>query len=224
MSDPARVMLAGATGLIGAAVLREVVGRPDIRLTVLARREVPLPPGIRVEVFVADPERWGEVMDAVRPSALISALGTTWRKAGRDEAAFRAVDHDLVLDVARMARAAGIARMVTVSSAGAELGSGNRYLRVKGETERDLAKVGFTRLDILRPGLLKGKRADDPRPAERIAAMLSPLTDLAMQGRFVQFRSIPAQVVARAALALALRMVRGRYTHDNAAIHRAARS
>ena len=222
MSDPVRLALVGATGLIGSEVMKLAVGRQDLRLVAVARRESPLPQGARMEMFVADPAKWGEVFEAVQPTALICALGTTWRKAGRDEEAFRAVDHDLVLATARAAKEAGVERLVAVSSTGADAMSKNRYLRTKGEVERELGRMRFKRLDILRPGLLKGHRIGDLRPLERIGSALSPLADLAMQGRYRQYRSIRAELVAKAAMALALRRAGGRFVHDNDALLRAA--
>ena len=102
MSDALRIALVGATGLVGSAVIAQCVGREDLRLTGIARRETPLPRGIRMELFVADPAKWGEVIEAVRPKAMICALGTTRKKVGGDEAAFRAVEHRT-----RCARAGG---------------------------------------------------------------------------------------------------------------------
>ncbi len=224
MSDPLRLALVGATGLIGEAVMKLVVGREDVRLVAVARREAPLPPGARMEMFVAEPEKWGEVFEAIRPTAVICALGTTWKKSGRDETAFRAVDYDLVLATANAAKAHGVERFVTVSSAGADAMSKNLYLRTKGEVERELGKVRFKRLDVMRPGLLKGQRHGDLRPAERIGMALSPLADLAMQGKYRAFRSIRAELVAKAALALAMRKAGGRFVHDGDAILRAAAS
>lgn len=222
MSDPLRIALVGATGLIGSEVMKLCVGRQDVRLVAVARRESPLPQGARMEMFVADPSKWGEVFEAVEPIALICAVGTTWRKAGRDEEAFRSVDHDLVLETARAAKAAGIERLVAVSSTGADAMSKNRYLRTKGEVERELGRMRFKRLDILRPGLLKGHRIGDLRPLERLGSALSPLADLAMQGRYRAYRSIRAELVAKAALALAMRRAGGRFVHDNDALLRAA--
>jgi uncharacterized protein YbjT (DUF2867 family) len=221
MSDSVRIALVGATGLIGSEVMKLAVGRQDLRLVAVARRESPLPQGARMEMFVADQSKWGEVFEAVQPTALICALGTTWRKAGRDEEAFRSVDHDLVLQTALAAKAAGIERLVAISSTGADAMSKNRYLRTKGEVERELGRMRFKRLDILRPGLLKGHRIGDMRPLERIGSVLSPLADLAMQGHR-QYRSIRAALVAKAVVALALRRAGGRFVHDNDALLRAA--
>ena len=224
MSDTVHVGLVGATGLIGTAVMAQRVGREDLRLTGIARREARLPRGIRMELFVAEPAKWGEVIEAVRPRAIICALGTTWKKAGEDEAAFRAVDHDLVLDTARAAKDLGVERFVHVSSVGADPQAKTFYLRVKGETERDLIKLRFDRLDILRPGLLLGARENDRRTAERLGIAAAPIANLLLHGRYRQYRGIKADIVAQAALSLAKRAARGRFIHDNDAILRAARA
>ena len=220
---PARIALVGATGLVGHRVIELASARDDARIVGIARRETPLPPGARMEMFVAAPEKWGDVLEAVRPRALICALGTTWKKAGRDEAAFRAVDHDLVLATAEAARRAGVPNMVLVSAAGANPRSKAFYMRVKGETEMAVSRVGFKRLDILHPGLLRGERGDDRRLLERIGILAAPLIDPLLPRKWEQHRSIDAALVAEAALGLALRRAGGRFTHDNEAMRRAAR-
>jgi uncharacterized protein YbjT (DUF2867 family) len=228
MSDPravgpVRVALVGATGLIGRRVIEIASAGDDVRIVGIARREAALPPGARMEMFVAEPDKWAEVFEAVRPRALICALGTTWKKAGRDEAAFRAVDHDLVIATAQAAQSAGVQNMVVVTAAGANAHAKSLYMRVKGETEEALSKIGFKRLDILHPGLLRGERVDDLRFAERAALLAAPLIDPLLSGSWERYRSIDAGLVAEAALGLALRRAGGRFTHDNEAMRRAAR-
>lgn len=220
---PVRIALVGATGLVGRKVIERASAGDEVRIVGVARREAPLPPGARMEMFVAEPDKWGEVMEAVRPRALICALGTTMKKAGGDQSAFRAVDHDLVLATAEAAKAAGVPNMVLVSAAGADARSRSFYMRVKGETEEALTRVGFKRLDILHPGLLRGERVDDLRFAERAAIIAAPLIDPLLSGKWERFRSIEAELVAEAALGLALRRAGGRFTHDNEAMRRAAR-
>lgn len=222
-NGPVRIALVGATGLVGRRVIEIASAGDDVRILGIARREAPLPAGARMEMFVAEPDKWGEVLDAVRPRALICALGTTWKKAGRDEAAFRAVDHDLVLATAEAAKRAGVPNMVVVSAAGADKRAKALYMRVKGETEEALTRIGFKRLDILHPGLLRGERVDDLRFAERAAIIAAPLIDPLLSGSWERYRSIDAGLVAEAALGLALRRAGGRFTHDNEAMRRAAR-
>lgn len=223
MSDPLRVVLVGATGLVGRNFLNMAAVREDMRLTAIARRETPLPSGARMEMFVAETDKWSEVLESVRPQVLVCALGTTWKKAGESEANFRAVDQTLVCETARAAHRAGVERMVTVSSVGADAKSRNFYLRVKGEADEELATIGFKRLDILRPGLLRGHREGDRRFAERMGIAISPLTNLLLHGKARRFRAIRATTVAEAALTLCLRKAGGRFIHDNDGIRLAAR-
>ncbi|MEO1221375.1 MAG: NAD(P)H-binding protein [Pseudomonadota bacterium] len=222
-NGPVRVGLVGATGLIGRRLIEISSAGEDMRMVGIARREAPLPKGAKVEMFVADPQKWGEVLEAVKPRALICALGTTWRKAGRDEAAFRAVDYDLIVETAEAAKAAGVRNFVMISSSGADARSKNFYMRTKGETENAVSKLGLKRVDILRPGLLKGARKDDLRPLESLAQIASPLLDPLLPSAWQGYRSISADLVCEAAMGLALRKAAGRFTHDNDAIKRAAR-
>lgn len=222
-NGPVRIGLVGATGLIGRRLIEISSAGNEVRIVGIARREMEMPQGARMEMFVAEPAKWGEVLEAVQPRALICALGTTWKKAGRDEAAFRVVDHDLVLDTARAAVKAGVPNMVLVSSAGADPAAKSFYLRVKGETEQEVSKVGFKRLDILRPGLLKGAREGDLRPVETLAKIASPVIEPLLPAKWEMYRSVDADLVAEAALGLSLRRAAGRFTHDNEAMKRAAR-
>lgn len=222
MSKVTRIALVGASGLIGSALIRLAVGRSDIRIIAIARSEIPLPPGARMEVLVADPANWADAIAAANADVLVSALGTTWKKVGKDEEAFRAVDQHLVLACARAAKAAGIRQVITISSVGADSSSKNFYLRVKGEVEQALGRLGVTRLDVIRPGLLRGSRRK-LRPAERIGMILSPLMDLLMHGKYRKYRSVRDDVVARAIVGLTKEKAAGRFVFEHDAILRAAR-
>lgn len=218
---PRRIVLVGASGLIGTTVISRAVGRDELRLTALARREFALPKGAKMDLLVAPSAQWPELIANARADALVIALGTTWRAAGRDEAAFRAVDQTLVLDCARAARAAGVPRCIVVSSVGADAGSRNFYLRVKGEVEAALSALGFDRLDILRPGLLRGPRTER-RPAEKLAMLAAPLTDRLLHGGLRRYRSVNAETMAEAILDLAVAAPAGRFVHEHDAILAAA--
>ncbi|MBV1688031.1 NAD(P)H-binding protein [Novosphingobium sp. G106] len=219
---PVRICLVGATGLVGSRLIHAVVGRADLRIVGVARREMPLPPGAQMEMLVAEPWGWADAIAASNANVLVCALGTTIRAQGGDQAAFRAIDHDLVLDCARAAKTAGIGHMVLVSSVGADRASRNFYLRVKGETEDALAKLHFTRLDILRPALLRGPRAER-RPAERLAMILNPLIDPFLRGGLRRFHSIKADTMVQAVIALAKEKAGGRFVHEYDAMRYAIR-
>ncbi len=221
MSKPTRIALVGATGMIGMSLIRLAVGRSDIRIIGFARREAKLPPGARMEMLIAPPEGWADAIAAANADVLVLALGTTWRKAGKDEAAFRAVDQDLVLQCARAAKSLGLRQMISISSVGADSESRNFYLRVKGEVEQQLGRVGIPRLDIIRPGLLRGAR-EELRPGERMAMIASPAADLFLHGQYSKYRSIRADLVARAIVGLTREKMAGRFVFEHDAILRAA--
>lgn len=205
-----KILLTGATGLIGA----EVTANIKEPLRILGRRpKAGL--GLATEI-VAGPQQWPEVIARERPEILISCLGTTRRKAGSNEA-FAAVDRDLVLEVAKAAKQAGTPQMITISSVGADADSNNFYLSVKGQAEDGLQALGFDRLDILRPGLLRGNR-DEHRPGESLALMIAPLVDSLIPHRWSRYRSISAHEVGQAIIALTSKREQGKFIHENDSI------
>ncbi|MDP1566252.1 MAG: epimerase [Polaromonas sp.] len=125
------------------------------------------------------------------------ALGTTIKVAG-SQPAFRAVDFEAVLAVARSARAAGARRLGVVSAMGASATSGVFYNRIKGEMEEAVGQLGYDSVVLARPSLLSGDRsslAQPQRAAEKVAAtamrLLKPLTP-------ANYRAIAAEHVAAA--------------------------
>jgi uncharacterized protein YbjT (DUF2867 family) len=212
-----RIALIGATGLVGRLLLPRLAARGH-EVHALQRRPAADPvPG--VTVHVADAKEWPALVARLAPEAAVSALGTTMRQAG-SEAAFAAVDHDMVLAFAAAARAAGARRFATVSSVGADPVSGNFYLGLKGKVEEELRALGFDRLDIFRPGLLRGPRGGDRRLGERIGIAVSPLVNLALRGRFSRFAAIDAADVAAAMAASFSEETPGVFVHHNSEMGR----
>lgn len=211
-----RIVIAGATGLIGMQLVVALAGHEGVEYHILVRRKpARVPTG--VIVHEAAPAEWAKEVAAIKADVAISCLGTTMRTAG-SKAAFRAVDFDLVTGFAKAAKDAGARHMIAVSSVGASAKTSNFYLQTKGEAEAAMAQMGFDRVDFLRPGLLTGGERPESRPGESVAIMLAPLTDLLMVGGLSRYRSIPALVVAQAIAHLALVGGQGRHIHENDAI------
>lgn len=223
MSAP-RVLLAGATGLVGDLVLRRLLDDPGSQATVLAPVRRPLQhahPRLQAPVldFALGDEDFALALEAAAPGpldAFVCCLGTTLRAAGSREA-FIAVDRELVLRMSRFARARGARHALLVSSVGASRQSGNFYLRVKGEVEDALEQAGYARLDILRPSLLLGPRTQR-RPTEALFQRLAPAANWLLHGRFRPYRAIQADAVARAIVALLPHSEPGVFGHDHASL------
>jgi uncharacterized protein YbjT (DUF2867 family) len=157
-------LVAGATGLVGRALLARLQGSARYgRVHILARRAVrDIGAGAKVMVHLVDFAR----LPAALPKAddVFIALGTTIKTAG-SEAAFREVDFDFVVDTARAAKAAGARRLAVVSALGADADARVFYNRVKGEMEAAVARLGYESVVIAQPSLLQGDRAALGQPA-----------------------------------------------------------
>ena len=166
-----KVLILGATGLVGRNALAQALAHPAVTQVIAPTRR-PLtkqgklmnPVAPKLELLLPEVASW-------KPDAAICATGTTIKKAGSKET-FRSVDHDLPLSFARLAHQAGTQNFALVSAIGASVDSSFFYARVKGESERDIREIGFRSLTNLRPSIIEGER-DEVRVAESIVLKLS---------------------------------------------------
>jgi len=164
-----KLMIVGSTGLVGRHALRIALAHPGVDQVIApVRRAAPAHPKLHAPVVDFDALPIDAPWWAV--DAVVCALGTTMRIAGSQEA-FRRVDHEYPLAVARLARQHGTPAYVLNSAMGADVDSRIFYSRVKGEVERDLATHGFDSLTFVRPGLIGGER-EEFRAGERAAMVL----------------------------------------------------
>lgn len=187
------ILLAGATGLIGAEVLRRAIADARIeRIIVVVRKAVPHHPKL---------EQWvdADLTKALRPAsvdAVICCLGTTIRNVGGDQDKFKHVDKDLVVELGRWAKQQSVRDFAVVSAVGADAGSRVFYNRVKGEMEAELRKLGLPSLHIFHPSILTGPR-EEKRGGERIGiAVMSVLAPLLP----ARYRPMRYDVLAQALL------------------------
>jgi uncharacterized protein YbjT (DUF2867 family) len=191
-----KVLLAGATGLVGREILRLLLRDKTVgEVQVLGRRE----PG------VLHPKMSSRVVDFRQLPALAPvdevflALGTTIGVAGSRQA-FRAVDFDANLAVAQAGMAAGARRVALVSVMNADATSRFFYTRTKGELEAALAGLPLEALVIARPSLLLGDRAalkQPPRLVEKLSIWVSRVIAPVLPR---DYQPVGADAVARALL------------------------
>ena len=193
-------VLAGGTGLVGGECLRLLLEEPRYqRVLALTRR--PLTVHHKLAQTAADFPDLAGLSPEIAGGDVFCCLGTTIGKAGSPEA-FRRVDRDFPVALARKCAALGARRFLLVSSLGADPDSRLLYSRVKGECERDVAALPFEAVVLLRPALLLGRRAES-RPAEAFAQAVLPALSSALVGPLRRYRPVEASAVARAMLRLA---------------------
>jgi len=160
--------------------------------------------GATVREVIVDFDDPATYRDYVTVDDVFCCLGTTIKKAGSQEA-FRKVDFEAPLAIARASRDAGASRYIIVTAVGADPGSAIFYNRVKGETEAALRELGFPGgLSVVRPSMLLGERGES-RPAERFGMAVMKATRPLFAGGLARYRAIDAEAVARAMHAAAVR-------------------
>jgi uncharacterized protein YbjT (DUF2867 family) len=205
-----RVLLAGATGLVGAALLRQLLADPAGPEVVAFGRRAPALTAPRLRFIPTDFATLA-AQAPLEAEAAYCALGTTLRKAGSREA-FAAVDLDAVTAFAAYARRSGARRFMLVSALGADPGSLVFYSRIKGGAERAVAALRFEALHIAQPSFLLGDRAES-RPAEWVGKHLFRLLRPLLLGPLRPWRAVEADEVATRLIAAAASDAKGVVLH-----------
>lgn len=207
-------VVAGASGLVGRQLVLALLAEPRVaRVVCLVRRPLSLPretPALDKldERVVPGFERAG--LEEAMPRDVEDAyccLGTTIGAAGSQEAFYK-VDHDAVVAFAAAARAAGARRFMVVSAQGADRHSVAFYMRVKGDMEASVARLGFDAVHVARPGMLDGERAEKRLGEALGLKALRGISQLLGGPRF-KYAPIRGETVARAMIALAFGEERG---------------
>lgn len=196
-------LLAGATGLVGSALLQQLVRDPLVReVTVLSRRAIDVT-GLgqkselsKLRIIVASLDDLESSLENVSADVVFCTLGTTIKVAKTREA-FRKVDYEYPLALARFAKRKGSSQYAVVTAMGSSTKSKFFYNRVKGELEEELMKLELPVLHIFRPSLLLGERST-VRIGETIGAWLSKGLQFIMVGPLRRYRPIKGEDVAMA--------------------------
>jgi uncharacterized protein YbjT (DUF2867 family) len=195
MGEPSgrALLLAGATGLVGRECLSLLLEDPGVAsVAIIVRRPVSSLASLpRLKVHIVDFDQLDADVSMFYVDQVICALGTTIREAGSQEA-FRKVDFEYPLKIARLAREHGAHHFLIVSSLGADAGSRVFYNRVKGELEEAIRRIGYPSMTVVRPSLLLGQRSKR-RFGEEIAKLFTPFTPPSV--RPVHARRVAAALV-----------------------------
>lgn len=190
-------LVIGGTGLIGREVLHRLANTATFtEVYSVGRNIVPEAPS-SIHQHVMDLLN-DDLPEEIQPDVVFCCLGTTIRVAGSQEA-FRRVDYEMPLKIAKEVRNRGASHFIVVTSLGANSSSKTFYTRVKGELERDLQQLGYPSLTFVRPSLLLGDR-HEPRFGEQVA-MLLMLTFSRLIPR--AWRAVSARAVAEAMVRVA---------------------
>jgi uncharacterized protein YbjT (DUF2867 family) len=193
-------LVIGATGLVGSQLLIQLLDDERFgKVIAFGRRDIGRShPKLAAHVIDFDaPAGWSPLVSG---DVAFSSLGTTLKQAG-SQAAQKKVDYEYQLAFAKAAAKNGVPTYVLVSSASADPQSRVFYSRIKGELDRDVQRLGFARVRIMRPSLLRGNRLH-ARAGERIGSVVLGAANVLGIAR--RYREIRGEVVAKAMINAAL--------------------
>jgi uncharacterized protein YbjT (DUF2867 family) len=219
-TDMRTALLLGATGLVGGHCLDLLLNDSAYGKVVMLGRRLIRTEHAKLEQHLVDFEHVADFASVIRADDVFSCLGTTIKKAGSKEN-FRRVDFTYQFETARLAAEQGARELLFVSALGADARSSIFYNRVKGELEEAVSKLAYEAVNIFRPSLLLGERAEF-RLGESVAELPMRYVSFLMVGPLRKYRPVHARAVAAAMLKVAKEQRTGTNIFESDRIHQIA--
>lgn len=215
-----KVILAGASGLIGSKLLSELIRSGEISEILLILRKSLGISDHKVRELIVNFDEPENFSSEISGDIIFSCLGTT-KSATPEPEDYRKIDKDYPLNIAKSGLKNGSKQFHIVSSIGADPKSSNSYLKLKGELEYELKKLNIPSLHIYQPSFLTGDRKEN-RLAEKIITPLIRVIDPLLLGPLKKYRSIKAETVAKAMLKQSLKDLKGTFIYPSIQIQELA--
>jgi uncharacterized protein YbjT (DUF2867 family) len=203
-------LLAGTTGLIGSQLLDLLLQSSDYEKVIAISRKPLDKTHPKLSNLVCELNQLQNYVSELKADDVFCCLGTTMKNAKTKEA-FRAVDYDAPLALAKIAKENGAKQYLIISALGANKDSSIFYNKVKGEVEEAIDQIGFESFHIFQPSLLTGPRKEQ-RTGEEAAQVFYKIFGFLIPKKFASIESIK---VARAMVALAKEEKKGRFVHSS---------
>lgn len=203
-------LIAGGSGLIGGQLLQLLADDNEYSVVkCLTRSSLPINHD-KIEIIQSDGINLNELQDLLTADEVYCCLGTTIKKAKTEEA-FKKIDFDYPLQLAKVGREAGAKKFLLVSALGADPTSSIFYNRVKGEVEQAIENIGYDSYHIFRPSLLLGPRSEE-RSGETAAKTFFKIFGFLIPKKY---KALDSAKVARAMLAMAKSGDKGKVIHES---------
>ncbi len=203
-------LLAGTTGLIGSQLLDLLLESNDYEKIIAISRKPLNKTHAKLHNLVCELNQLQNHAPELKADDIFCCLGTTMKNAKTKEA-FRAVDYDAPLALAKITKENGAQKFLIISALGANKDAGIFYNKVKGEVEEAIAQVGFDSFHIFQPSLLTGPRKEQ-RTGEEAAQVFYKIFGFLIPKKYASIESIK---VARAMVAFAKEEKKGKFVHSS---------
>jgi uncharacterized protein YbjT (DUF2867 family) len=203
-------LIAGATGLIGKQLLQLLLeDNYYSKVKIVTRKPFELTHS-KLENIVLNFNVLKDHASQLDADDVFCCLGTTIRIAKTKEA-FRKVDYEYPVELARITKEQGATQYLIVTALGANKNSSVFYNRVKGEVEEEISKIHFQSTHVFQPSLLLGHRTEE-RAGEGAATIFFKLFGFLIPQKY---KAIDSAKVAKAMLSFAKSNTAGFHIHES---------
>lgn len=184
-------MIIGATGMTGQQLLRKLDASTVYeRIYLIHYRTTNLSYSDKVHEIILDFNQFESLRIEDHINTIFCCIGTTIKTAGTVEK-FRKVDLEYVQKLGDWCKINESDKLIVISSTGANIDSGNMYLRTKGEMEHYLKELNLKSLIIVRPPLLYGEKRPDFRWKEVLGKLfLIPIGWFVLSARPMKIKDL----------------------------------
>jgi len=192
------VVIIGASGLTGSALLHELIQAPEVsEIRIFVRKEIEGLPE-KVRQILTDFSDFSLLKDQVIGEVIYCCVGTT-RKKTPDLNDYRNIDFGINISMAKLAKENGIPTVHLISAVGASTKSRIFYNKLKGEIEDEMKALAFTHCYIYQPSILIGLRSES-RPLEFLGQKLMLLFEGLRLLSKNEYHSIRVETIAKSML------------------------
>jgi len=203
-------LIAGSTGLIGKHLLQLLLESDQYNLVKAITRKPLDFQHPKLENIVVDFDKMTEQYSHFKTDDVFCCLGTTMKQA-RSKDAFKKVDYDYPVEIAKVCKSQGAKQYSLVSALGADKDSSIYYNKIKGEVEEAISAVGYDRYHIFRPSLLLGDRTEK-RSGEDAAKIVYKIFGFLIPSKY---KGIEGAKVAKSMLQFASAIENGKFIHES---------
>ena len=210
-------LIAGATGLVGTAILQQLLTDDQYEKIIVVTRKPLEITNSKIVLLQIDFDNIKAINPGFTVDDVFCALGTTIKTAGSQDAFYK-VDFTYVVDLGKWCAANAVKRIMIVSAMGANAKSRIFYNRVKGEMETAVNQLNIPQIQIFRPSLLMGNRKEK-RAGEKIAQAVMDGLGFMFVGPLLKYKGIHADVVAKAMIKAAKIDKQGFTVYESGEMH-----
>ena len=191
-----KALILGASGFVGSELLNQLLNNSVYsEITVVVRKSLNIN-NQKLKILIGDFNSMPKLIENISVDEIFIALGAIQNnKQSSNE--FYQIEHDYPLIASKTVKQNGAKAVFLVTAAGANPNSKFKYVKTKGETERDIIALGFEHTHIFRPTMIVGKRKDK-RPFEKIGMKVWKLIHPIFIGRQKNYYEIDGKDIARA--------------------------